>query len=302
MLRAKLERFIPCPSGNATEPPYSAGQHGYWVLCTNPYAVEPAASPFSGETIYGIWRHTRGLTPGRDAFAFQQDIGTITHRIHKLDRSHATYEATAVQYADDITWIIENLNDANNAWILDGRKPVYEDLLSTVRDAEVPNQVLRALVKRDPGALYTYFIDDFVRTSEGRLTELAKNGGTDGRVALREAKPEAAIGLSAEAEAMLKSLDSYLTKHIFAEQRVSKRKEMLGTISSACLELLHKDNDGFLEHHVQDQAKLLNWTDNEKGRALELVADDVHRVQLAVTTFAGMGDVEIFNFVGISAS
>jgi len=219
---------------------------------------------------------------------------------HEIKWNHCTYEAVVVQYADDITWVIENLNDANNAALLNRRRGVYEPLQAVLgAETEIPDPLLQALARNDSGGLYTYFITDFVANSTQILERL--RDGIFTRKALREGRSESLIGLSPEAEECLNKMVQFLNKETFTEARVKNRYQMLHTVSGACIDLLYNGWEDTLPRIIDERAALERWPREKIDKAKELVADPVHRIQLAVDILADMGDQEIYDFVGIQS-
>jgi hypothetical protein len=199
----QVVKHVPCATGEKVDAPYSSGQESYWLLCTNPYLRETSRSLYSAETMYGIWRHSRGVRPKKESFFHRWSAGSA---VHQITWQHSTYESVVVQYADDITWIIENLNDANDAAILGGTKKNLFLQLKNYISADAAFELKQALVDADAGALYTYFISDFVV----RAREVLSRSGTDARTGLVEGRDEAMIGPSADAEEILNQMEEYL--------------------------------------------------------------------------------------------
>lgn len=140
----KVRQFMPWSAGQAKGTLYSSGQEGYWLLCMNPFLAKPRTSGYLPETMYGIWRHTFGERPGKNVFLHRCEIhGDKTDHIEITDR-HATFEWLVVQYADDIAWVIENLNDANDVAILNKHKGLFDDVLIDI-GGEVPSILSKAL-------------------------------------------------------------------------------------------------------------------------------------------------------------
>ena len=294
----KVQQYMPWAIGVDIEAAYSAGQEGYWLLCTNPYTREATRSSYSPDTMYGIWRHTRGLLPGPDTFHHRAPVEKATTGFHEIKGDHVTYEATVVQYADDITWIIENLSDANDAALLNGQGSLYEELRKVIGE-EIPEGLLRPLAARKSGGIYTYFIDDFVRQSRS-VIEALDDEGKD-RAGLKAGDMNSLIGLSPEADVHLGKIEKFLHDHVFEEPRVKNRKIMLEIISKACLELLYNGEEDVLPRLIKERSMLDGWERETLDRANELLRDPIHRVQLAIDIFANMGDQEIYDFVGIQS-
>jgi dGTP triphosphohydrolase len=294
-VRDRLLETMPWAAGDEASPAYCAGAQGYWQLCLNPFSLQSASAKFTPETACGIWRHS--LT-ANDAEAFLHRCrveGAKKHR-HEIKEEHLTYEAIVVRYADDITWIIENLNDAHAAALLNARPGgVFTELLAHLGDDGGPPSLLSVLGPGDTGGMYTYFINDFVTTSEPSIRKAASSHREAGRTALRD------VGLSLEARDVLRKMEKFLHERVFEEPRVKNRFEMLKIVSRACMDLLYKE-EGLFEKFIKRRAIMGRWATSERLEKAEgIVKDKVARIQLAVTLFADMGDQEIYDFVGIQA-
>lgn len=301
----RVLQYLPWAAGLDTDCTYSTGQQGYWLLCLNPYTFEATSHSFCRETMYGIWRHTLGTPLGRNSFHHHYEVPQAVIRrsapaavIHDMAWSDATYEQLVVAYADDITWTIENLNDANSAALLNGRQGTFESLVPWLGQ-DAPDALVKALALSDASALYNYFINDFVTSAGGIITRLGE--GANQRAALREGAQEAAVHLSDDGEAALAGIKRFLEAVVFSEPRVSNRNRMLMTLSEACMDLLYEGADDILPRYIRDKATLFRWSDDQCRVALELAKDPIHRLQLAVDVFVDMGDQEIFDFVGIDS-
>lgn len=293
----RVQRFMPWAAGQRNAPLYSSGQEGYWLLCTNPFTGEARKEAYLPETMYGIWRHSRGSLPGAAQFIHRVRLSGARRGHNRITNDHATFESLIVQYADDITWVIENLNDANEVALLNGQpRSLYEDLAIQVADIDPAFDV--AIQKNDAGGLYTYFISAFVRHS----ADVLKKGNSEHamRLDLTKGKSDVLIGLSPEAEAVLAKLVEFLGQRVFTEPRTKNRSEMLRSISGACIELIYSSEDVLMQA-IQDQARLHRWNDGVKGSAIALLADPVHRIQLSMDILASWGDQEIYDFVGIQS-
>jgi hypothetical protein len=291
----EVKKYIPCAVGENVDSAYTSGAESYWLLCTQPFLREPLRSHYHPETMYGIWRHSRKLRPKTGSFYHECSLQDDT--VHKITWEHSTYEGVVVQFADDMTWIIENLNDANDAALLGGtNNNLFLQLKNSLGD--VPPELSQALVESDAGALYTYFIIDFVRNSQLILTPSADSGICR---ALREGRLDALIGPSSEAEDCLNRMHKFLFDNVFEVARIKNRNRMLRSVSQVSLDLLYDVNESALFHMMQDRASLENWPGDKRKRATDLLDNDIHRAQLAVDAFVSMGDQELFEFVGIQS-
>jgi dGTP triphosphohydrolase len=293
---AKVRRFMPWAAGRGQAKLYSSGQEGYWLLCTNPFLAEPRHN-YLPETMYGVWRHTRGLMPGVDQFHHRCELAGDDRGYVELTDAHATFEAMVVQYADDITWVIENLNDANDVAVLNAKPSVYDELEREI-ESQLPPALQDALKRNDASAVYSYFITDFVEHSSRMFDKL----GTEHQVrsALHTGEAARLFGASAEATALLDQMIQFLNENVFSEPRTRNRTEMLKSVSLACVDLIYSSSD-VLPRVVEEQANLNRWNTATKKRALDLLTDDVHRTQLSMDVLASWGDQEIYDFVGIQS-
>lgn len=298
----RVQESIPWAAGLDVDPAYTAGQESYWLLSVNPFTRTPRQKRFLPETMLGVWRHTLGLPIGPASFQYKQTFGEFTNEINW---THITYEAIVAQYADDITWAIENLNDANAAAVLNAKSPdLYIRLSRQISSSDVSKAFGFALTRSDASELYTYFISDFVQWSVDHLQQLGTSA--EFRQALRDSTiksppPPCPVGLSDEGRAALNAIIDFLKTKVFLEPRVKNRFEMLRISSRACVQLLYDGSKDALPQILEDRGDLERWTDEQKEIAESLISDEVHRIQLAVDVFAEMGDQEIYDFVGIQA-
>lgn len=291
-----VRRFVPWAVGKDVEVPYSSGSQGYWSLAADPYLVKSRPKRFSPETMFGIWMHSLGLHFGPQSFTHRFQIEGATSGQHEIRWEHVTYESLVVRYADDITWVIENLDDAHKASVLAGGTDMYYAILDDLREqGKVPTALNDAILERDSGGLYNYFITDFIKTSREVFDRLGDNAAY--RMTLREGLIEAVISLSPEVEAQLDRMKSFLNRRIFNEPRVFNRFQILQTLTEACLDLLYKSDT--LQDYVKTQAAVLNIKGEKLDRAEGLLTEPIHRVQLVVDIFSQMSDQEIYDFVGI---
>jgi dGTP triphosphohydrolase len=291
-----VRRFVPWAVGEDIAAPYSSGSQGYWSLAADPYLVKSRPRRFSPETMFGIWMHSLGLHFGPQSFTHRFQIEGATSGQHEIRWDHVTYESLVVRYADDITWVIENLDDAHKASALAGGTDIYLEILSDLREGgKVPAALNDAMLESDSGSLYNYFITDFIKTSRAVLENLGENA--DYRLSLRGGAPEAVISLSPEVEAQLDRMKSFLRRRVFNEPRVFNRFQILQTLAEACLDLLYKSDT--LQNYVKTQGAVLNIKGEKLAQAEGLLTEPIHRVQLVVDIFSQMSDQEIYDFVGI---
>jgi hypothetical protein len=163
---------------------------------------------------------------------------------------------------------------------------------------DAPLELMQALVESDAGGLYTYFISDFIRNSEGILNPSV---GSEICSGLRAGEERAFIGPSADAEQFLDAMQKFLFRNVFEVSRIKNRNRMLRSVTEVSLDLLFDKRESALEQMVTDRANLENWASDKRSKAVTMLDNDVHRAQLAVDVFSGMGDQEVFEFVGISS-
>ncbi len=292
----KVQKYMPWAAGHDDAKLYGSGQESYWLLCTNPFTNRGLKTAFSPETMYGVWRHTRGLRPGQNRFFHHCKLAETKNGFFEISDKNATFEAIIVQYADDITWAIENLNDANTVSVLNGKTSAYSNFR---REFESDDPFLsRTITDFNSGDMYNYFISDFIKTSENMLSAYKQEALA--RASLGEGNKNVMIGLSVEAEDVLEKIIKFLNEQIFTEPRTANRTEMLKNISSACIELIHNSSD-VLPNTIKDQAALSNWNAETQKLATNLLDDPVHKIQLSMDVLSSWGDQEIYDFVGIQS-
>lgn len=290
-VRTDISRFMPWASGSPDEPAYSSGQQGYWLLALNPFILRPKA-PYTPQSVYGIWRHS--LAPVADTHTFQHEVQLPSygkgHPVFQLSEEAFTHEAVLVRYADDITWVIENLNEANRAAALFGQRDAVFTQLALELSNEMPDSLARALTPAaDTGRLYTYFIDDLYRSSKAKMAESDPHQAS-------ETNPF--ITLSADALRMLRLMKRFLDERVFMDDRIRLRNETLKVISKTILDLLHEDQAEALVDFVRIRSKLEGW-ESDFGTAEALADNPTYRVQACVDAFSLMADRDVYSFIGL---
>ncbi|MBA7584585.1 hypothetical protein ES708_26542 [subsurface metagenome] len=76
---------------------------------------------------------------------------------------------------------------------------------------------------------------------------------------------------------------------------------MLETITEGCMDLIYKGKDEYLHRYVDIKANIEGWTDEQKKLGLNLLDNDIHRIQVTVNVFSELSDQEIFSFVGMDS-
>lgn len=283
---------------------YTSGQQSYWQLCTEPYQGSAKPSNFSPETMFGIWRHTLGQDPLPGSFHHKCRLELDERDVDlELRWSHATYEGIAVQYADDFTWVLENLGDANTASLLSRRSPsIFSELLRDLRTTfdDLPAGIYKGLSETDTGRMYGYFINDVIANA-GTILRPDNDHARDRKALRRGATSEDLISCSDQARQILERMKTFLKNHVFNEKRVENRYLMLYNLSKACVDLLYDEPMSAWDERFEEKMNFEQWVPEQKRLAMAKVQDKLHRVQFAINAFAEMGDQEIYDFVGVQA-
>jgi dGTP triphosphohydrolase len=296
-VRAEVLERIPHATGQKVDDAYTSGKQGYWLLTMNPYTNESLGNSFSPELMYGVWRHSLNAPFGKDTFTHNQKINKASNEYHKIDWRNVSYESLVVQYADDITWVIENLNDSNTATLLGN--PNSRGLFRDLFDQNNYDSILlmQGLSKGDSGKLYSYFINDFINNS---IKVLGKKDGLESKMLLKTGDEEYIIGLSKEGKEILNNFKNFLHDRVFKENKVLHRKKMLSTITDGCIDLIYKDRE-YLNKYLQTKGNIEGWNDEQKKTSLNLLNNEIHRIQATVNIFSELSDQEIFSFVGMDS-
>lgn len=299
-----IQKFMPFARGRDVDRAYCSGGESALLLTVDPFTRRKRKNSFYPETLYGIWRHSRGLAIGPGSFSFKrsvQDTGSDQLRQHFISSEHITYESIVASYADDITWTIENLNDANTVALLSGKESRFNDFhREMMSDREIPN-LLRVANNNDPGELYNYFITDFIRTSGPHIGEMEKQHDSE-RKSLRKSVVDLGFGLSEEAQIVLDRIIEYLGQRVFSDSRVKNRTQLLAQLSAACVDIIYAGGGEYLEADIKKKKRLFRWSDHQQAEALRLIEQSaVHRLQLSVDVFAEMGDLDVFEFAGVES-
>jgi dGTP triphosphohydrolase len=290
-LQRDVSMYIPWAAGSAASKSYASGQESYWMLSLNPFTLAPSGDGYLAQTMYGIWRHSL-LNPKALGTSFAHEM-TIGPSKRSMSEKNVTLEAMVVRYADDISWVIENLTEASRVAAVDAttiNSPFKQ--LAGLHKRDFPEAIQIALYQEDAGALYTFFIDDLVQTSR-RLIE-----GTGGTVLPNETAP--LVELSDIATRVMNLMKEYLSENIFKNQRMRFREETLNNITGAALDVLYDNYEGELTSRIERLAKLGRWAETgELDEARSRLQDPVHRVQVVVDVMASMSDHEVFELVGL---
>jgi dGTP triphosphohydrolase len=290
-----VAEYVPFAAGQPEEAAYSSGKESYWLLTTDPYLRRPRRQTFLPQTMYGIWRHSRGMVARPEGFQHKSKVWDHPDYTG-ITWDHATHEASVVQFADDITWIIENVSDADAAVVLGGREhEIYARLATFLRKRDVQPRVTSSVSAKDPGGLYTYFISDLIDTSRKRLEECAEHAPSAAR------DGEALVSLSNDGGEALSAIQEFLEKVVFKETRVNNRNHMVDAIARACLEILCTSDSEILKPFLDRQGQMEDWEDEERALADELLDNPIHRAQLAVDILASMSDQEVYDFAGFGS-
>jgi dGTP triphosphohydrolase len=291
-LRAEVQAIIPWAEGDAEARAYHSGVESYWTLTTNPFLRETTNDGFLAETMYGAWRHS--LTDGvalsnKFTHTMSLDRGR-TRRI--VTHENASHEAMVVRYCDDITWVLENLNEAARVEALDGTRSVYTRLAGRYNEDFAP--ISEAILSGDSGKIYTYFIDDLVKTSEELMRQHTPRQ--------QPSEVEPVVSLSARATRILKNMKVFLGTDVFTHPKLVFRNETLDVILMNVLNLLYRsiDKDEEIVRLVEKRARVSSWDDTEKMRtATDALRNPLHRVQATVDVVSSMSDADVFDLIGL---
>lgn len=284
--------------------PYSTGKQSFWLLSANAYTKLSVGTKWQKETVYGIWRHSldeRQRLESEFKFNFNMAVGSAAH---SLSYQNDTYEAMAVRLADDITWVIENLQDANQARMIatGGKGQALLDRVAKEPGVQWPPDLLDGLVHNDVSLLYNYFIKDCVENTQ-RLFEKAGEDALFQRKALRAGDmTEAKVALSDEAFETLRGLKAFLYERVFADARTDNRNRILKTILRFLCELLYGDENLPIPEDTISmvfQRAMKYPTFDPADVITEANKDPYFRVQLVVNLMSEMSDREIFNLIGM---
>lgn len=292
------QQYIPFACGKKVNDPYSSGKQGYWLLTTNPYTVESIPHSFCPELMFGIWRHSLNTPYGEKTFNHEQKVKNALNKCHKITFENISFESLVVQYADDITWVLENLNDADTATLMhdENSKGLFRELFLQ-GDFEQP-LLIQGLNKKDTGKLYSYFINDFISHSSNILL---RKDGTESKVLLKRGEKDVMIGLSKEGNEVLDIFKTFLNDHVFSENRVSHRKKMLETITEGCCDLIYNGKNEYIKKYISTKANIEGWSDEQKEISLSLLDNNIHRIQVTVNIISELSDQELFSFVGMES-
>lgn len=291
-LREDVQRYLPWAAGSTSGTAYSSGQQSYWSLSLRPFQLFPKR-PFIPQTMYGIWNHS--LKTRRDTAQFAHSVKLPDgNTVLRLDASHLTHEAVTVRYADDISWVIENLNEAAKAATLVGyRSEVFNDLARQLQSSDAPTPLLTALTPTpDIGRMYTYFINDLVTTSTGLLAERGKEAPS-------EIQP--AIAFSETAARMHRLMVEFLKSSVYSDDRLRYRNNTLIAITQTVLDVLWESHGRALDGYISERAHIESWNPDEKQRAAALLDNPVHRIQACVDALSAMSDREVYRTLGLEA-
>jgi dGTP triphosphohydrolase len=288
---AEVKRCLPWAMGSADSSAYSSGQQSYWALTMNPYLLE-SRRPYLAQTMYGIWRHSLRMT--NDFSSFLHELPTVNSKggdvTHTLAQAHMTHEAVVVRYADDITWAIENLSEASHAAILDGGQSKFAKL-ARVHGPDLPDTVKAALAVQDSGRLYTYFIDDLVRTSRDNMAQA--DGG-------HCSESEPLIALSGEGLGTLERLKRFLEGDVFSDERIRHRNVTLAALTETSLDVLYESHGRMGPELIERRAIRSDWhSDEGLQRAADLLENPVHRIQACVDFLSSMSDRDVYDLIGL---
>lgn len=303
-VRNSVKKYMPVSDSTPESRLYTSGSQSYWALTTDPFRRLCKPSPFTPELMFGIWQHSRNNDIEFSSFNHevsmpQSNSDSIRHS--KITSQHATFEAIIAQYADDITWAIENISDYNRIIRQSSSNAIFHELARHLSDSIGGNHVsaiTKALYDEDVGGVYNYFITDFIVNSREVLSKI--NDEAIGKIA--ELNLHKSFGLSEDGEKILDSIILFIQQSIFEEPRVKNRKQLLSSITESCLELLFQeliDVDRMSKTYTFISPKSTAGRFGQNNKNIDLSNDKVHRAQLAVDVFSDMSDQDVFDFLGI---
>ena len=284
---------------NTFDNSYSAGKQSYLLLMTNPYVLEPSRNKWLKETAFGAWRHSLPEQPVPEKNTeFHHEL-SFDEGEYTFSWNHDTYEAMVVRLADDITWVIENLQDADDVHNVVGGDSLMGQLGQSMRGRF---QTLdTALLARDTGDLYNYFIQDCVISTKNVQDKLNEDDKFE-RCLLRKQNIECPIvSLSEQGIMALNELKKYLAKNVFGDARTENRNEVLATILKFVADQLFGKEDTL-------PSPTVDWVQKRSRRYPTFPpnfvidraqTDPFFRLQLVLTIMSEMSDSDIFEKVGM---
>lgn len=289
-LKVRVSQLLPWAVDSTAAAAYASGQQSYWSLTLNPYTLGAKTNAYMAQTMYGVWRHSLvSQTALTSEFHHKLQVSGVERSISDSD---ATHEAVLGRYCDDITWVLENLNEASRVAALDGASTAHQ-ALGNLYGRDFDAEVLSALGISDTGALYTYFIDDLVKTTKATMQK-------DGDASSTARETEQLVGLSNQGERTLEKMKDYLSNNVFSHERVEFRNETLKGITRTALNILYKSFEDELPRRIERNARLTGWASAEMLKlARDSLKEPVHRVQVAVDVLSAMSDREVFELVGL---
>jgi dGTP triphosphohydrolase len=291
-LRVQVQDYLPWAAGATNGTAYSSGQQSYWALSLRPFQLS-AKRPYVPQTMYGVWNHSLSAT--RDTAKFSHSVTLAgSNTTLRLNDGHLTHEAVVVRYADDISWVIENLNEASKSATLAGaRDDIFTNLARELQSSDMPGPLHLAITPTpDIGRMYTYFINDLVDTSGKTLREYGVQ---------RPTETHPAISLSETAARMLRLMKQFLESSVYSDDRLRYRNRTLESITETVLDVFWESRGQALTDFVQGRARLEGWSAEDKATGLELLNTPVHRVQACVDALSIMSDREVYRLLGLEA-
>jgi hypothetical protein len=157
--------------------------------------------------------------------------------------------------------------------------------------------LIKGLSKSDSGKIYSYFITDFINHSKEILE---KRDGKENKLLLQDGDRHSIIGLSTEGKEVLESFKNFLSERVFNEIKVVNRKKMLATITEGCIDLLYRDTE-HLTKYLETKANIEGWNEDQKKISIELLNNNIHKIQTVVNVFSEKSDQDIFSYVGMES-
>jgi dGTP triphosphohydrolase len=293
-LRGSALQMFPVSRGSTRERAYSSGQQSYWTLVCNPFLMQPRSergdTTYTAQVLYGIWRHSMPKS-GVASRPFRHNV-KLDEVDFNLGEEHTTYEAMIARYCDDITWALDNLSEASRVDSMDGQVQTAFVELATEQSELLPSAVTSALLNRNLGKLYSYFIDDLVSTSATRL-DRAPDSPT-------EADVIDTISLSEAGKTSLALILEYLGERVFKKPAIDFRNTAVETLTKTALDVLFDSYKDALVDRVAQLGRVENWGNREFLDEFEpKLNDPVFRTQACVSLLITMSDRDVFDLIGM---
>jgi len=148
------------------------GRQGFRLLCYKRKIDRREFLRFSKVVMYGIWRHSAKNfeTDGSFEYVKKIQLSGNEKEIRLTGKENLTLEAQVIRYADDISWIISDLEEAIYNGILKAEY-VREIFENTVNNSTLGDKLKGTLDSKriNVSELYNIFISDIIKNSSEEL-------------------------------------------------------------------------------------------------------------------------------------